>query len=105
MPSAEITYTRATLSDLHEGTRVTIDWGLRAHLEGGDVWMDDEYALIETKGPLALSRVDRKLHRLGARPRPISKYVAAVSLVNEQIPNNDIRQLAGRVLHARPEGF
>ena len=104
-PSAEIRYTRATLSDLHAGTRVTIDWGLTAHLENGDVWLDDNFALIETKGPAALSRVDKALHRLGVRPRPFSKYVAAASMMNEEISDNDVRRLAGHVLHARPVGF
>jgi hypothetical protein len=105
VPAAEITYTRATLSDLHAGTRVTLDWGLKAKLENGEVWIDDNYALIETKGPASLSRVDKTLHRLGVRPRPFSKYVAAATLMNPDIASNDIRRLTGTVLHAQRVGF
>jgi len=103
VPSAEIAYTRATLSDLHAGTRVTIDWGLSAHLDSGDVWLGDQHALIETKGPAALSRADKTLHRLGIRPRPISKYVAAATMVSRDISDNDVRQLAARgIFRAQP---
>lgn len=106
VPSAEISYTRATLSDLHAGTRVTIDWGLGAHLDAGDVWLDDQYALIETKGPASLGRADKTLHRLGIRPRPLSKYTAAATMVSADISDNDVRQLASRgILHAQPVEF
>lgn len=105
VPAAEICYTRATLSDISAGTRVTIDWKLVCHLETGDVWMDDSYALIETKGPPTPSVADRALNRLGTRPRSFSKYVAAASTMNTGIADNDVRSLQGRVLHNRAVGF
>lgn len=106
VPSAEISYTRATLSDLHAGTRVTIDWGLHAQLDAGDVWLDDAYALVETKGPLLLGRADKALHRLGVRQLPLSKYVAATTMVRNDIPDNDVRHLAARgILRAQVAAF
>ena len=98
-PSAEISYTRATLTDLAEGTRVTIDWNLNCRLAGGDVWLDPGYALIETKGPSTMSVADRALNHLGSRPRSFSKYTAAASIINAGIADNDTRDLQGRVLH------
>lgn len=98
-PSAEISYTRATLTNLQAGTRVTIDWNLHCRLEPGDVWLDAGYALIETKGPTTPSDADRALNRLGTRPRSFSKYVAAASLMHANIADNDVRYLRDRVLH------
>lgn len=106
VPAAEICYTRATLSDLEAGTRVTIDWGLTMHLENGDVWLDDRNALVETKGPATLSRVDHELHGLGVRPRGFSKYVAAASSMVPDLASNDVRGLqTSGVLHFRAMEF
>jgi hypothetical protein len=102
VPAAEVRYKRATLTDLAAGTRVTIDWGLSMHLNSGDVWLDDRFAMVETKGPVALSGVDKALHELGVRPRKFSKYVAAASTLTDGIPANGFASLlAGGVLHSR----
>lgn len=101
-PAAEVRYTRSTLSDLTAGTRVTIDWGLNMQLANGDVWLDDQYAMVETKGPTSLSVVDKTLQGLGVRPRGFSKYVAAVSTLTDEIPSNDFASLrASSILHSR----
>jgi hypothetical protein len=105
VPAAEVCYTRSTLADLQSGTRVTIDWKLVCHLETGDVWMDDNYALIETKGPSTPGVADRALNRLGTRPRSFSKYVAAASTMNTGIADNDVRALQGSVLHNRTASY
>jgi VTC domain-containing protein len=108
VPCAEVTYVRATLADLAAGTRVTIDWGLEATLQGGSAWIDDQYVLIETKGGVVPARADRVLTRLGGRQRSFSKSVAATSLVRNDIPDNDVRSLRGTSLHVRlhaPEGL
>lgn len=106
VPAVEVCYTRATLSDLGAGTRVTIDWGLTAHLEDGDVWLDDRYAMVETKGPSSLSRVDHALHSMNVRPRGFSKYVTAVSTMIPDIADNDVRSLqTSGVVHSRAMGF
>ena len=39
------------------------------------------------------------LSGLGARPRSFSKYVAAASLMRDDLPDNDVRALHGRELH------
>ena len=101
VPAAEVRYTRATLTDLSAGTRVTIDLGLSMHLSTGGVWLDEQFAMVETKGPLALSRVDKTLLELGVRPRCFSKYVAGASMVTPGIPSNDFASLqARRILHS-----
>ncbi|MGA8988488.1 polyphosphate polymerase domain-containing protein [Aeromicrobium sp.] len=99
VPSAEVTYTRATLADLSAGTRVTIDWGVVASLAVGSAWIDDDFVLIETKGRALPARADRVLTSLGARPRSFSKYAAATSLLHDDIADNDIRDIRGRLLH------
>lgn len=104
VPSAEVSYLRATLADLEHGTRVTIDWNLHCRLEAGDVWIDPAYALIETKGPVLPSVADRALSALGSRPRAFSKYAAAVSMMHPTIADNDVRLLQRSILHHRFTG-
>lgn len=102
VPSAEIDYTRATLTDLDAGTRVTIDWGLTTRTHMGTAWMDAGYVLLETKGPASSTRADQVLSELGVRPQRFSKYAAAVSTTTPRIPDNDFRRLLTRgVLQAR----
>jgi hypothetical protein len=101
IPTAEVTYARASLADVDAGTRVTLDWNLLATLGGGDAWIDENYLLIETKGGAVPARADRVLTGLGARPRSFSKYVAATSLIRPDIADNDLRHLRGASLHCR----
>ena len=39
----------------------------------------------------------------GARPRSFSKYVAAASLLRDDLPDNDVRRMHGRELHSGTE--
>ena len=100
-PTAEVSYRRATLADTTEDrTRVTLDWQVRSTLDGRTVWLDERYVLVETKGGLRPGRADRVLARLGARERSFSKYVAAASLLRDDLPDNDVRRMHGRELHS-----
>jgi hypothetical protein len=102
VPTAEVRYTRATLADLATGTRLTLDWGLTTRLADGDVWLDDQFVMVETKGPASLSRADKTLHQLGVRSRSFSKYVSAASTMRPEIPANDFASLrANKILHSR----
>jgi hypothetical protein len=101
-PTAEISYRRACLVDTAAGTRVTIDAQLTSHLAHGHTWMDDGYAIVETKGGAIPGDADRLLLRLGAHPRSFSKYVATTSLLHPEIADNDVRSLRGTYLHDRP---
>lgn len=101
LPSAEVTYSRATLADLATGTRVTLDWGLVASLGAGEAWLDREFVLIETKGTAIPALADRALIRLGARPQLFSKYAATTSLLHPDIPDNDVRRHSGTSIHVR----
>lgn len=99
-PTAEVGYERVTLADTDQGLRVTLDRGVHCRLDGGRVWVDENWVLVETKGDLRPSEADRALAALGARPRSFSKYVSAVSLLSPHIADNDVRRLHGRQLHA-----
>ena len=95
-----VDYQRLTLADTDASRRVTIDWGVECSLGGGRVWVDEDWVLVETKGGLRPSAADRLLGSLGVRPRSFSKYASAASLLRHDIPDNDVRRLRGRQLHA-----
>jgi hypothetical protein len=99
-PSMEVDYRRLTLADTGAGLRVTLDWGVECRLGDGRVSLDAGYVLVETKGVARPSVADRTLVALGARPRSFSKYVSAASLLRPDLPDNDVRRLRGRALHA-----
>jgi hypothetical protein len=99
-PSMSVDYRRVTLADTERGLRVTLDWGVDCRSDDGRVRLDDRYVLVETKGDLRPSDADRALLALGSRPRPFSKYSSAVSLLREDVADNDVRRLLGRELHA-----
>ena len=99
VPSMRVDYQRLTLADTDASLRVTLDWGVDCTLDGGRVWVDEEWVLVETKGGLRPSPADALLGSLGARPRSFSKYVSAASLLRDDIPDNDVRRLRGHQLH------
>lgn len=101
VPTAEVGYRRSTLADTTEDLcRVTLDWEVRCTLGDREMWLDDDFVLVETKGGVRPCRADRMLVALGARPRTFSKYVAAACLLRDDIADNDIRRLHGRELHS-----
>ena len=99
-PSMSVGYRRVTLADTEQSLRVTLDWGVECRLADDRVRLDEDFVLVETKGVSRPSDADRLLVALGARPRPFSKYASAVSLLRDDIPDNDVRRLRGRELHA-----
>lgn len=100
-PTMEVGYRRTTLADTStEMCRVTFDWQVHCTLDGHQVWLDEGYVLVETKGGARPGQADRLLARLGVRPRSFSKYVAAASLLRDNLPDNDVRRLHGRELHS-----
>ncbi len=99
-PTMEVGYRRTTLADTtDERCRLTVDWKVECTLDGERVWLDHDYVLVETKGGLRPGVADRLLAGLGARPRSFSKYVAAASLIRDDLSDNDVRRLHGRQLH------
>jgi VTC domain len=102
-PTMEIAYRRTTLADtVNEMGRVTLDWQVYCTLDGRQVWLDDDYVLVETKGGLRPGQADRLLAGLGHHPRSFSKYAAAASLIRDDLHDNDVRRLHGRQLHSAP---
>jgi hypothetical protein len=98
--SAEVSYRRITLADTRAHERVTLDWDVSCSHGGQRVWLDPSWVLVETKAGARPSAVDRALIRLGVRARPFSKYVSAVSLLRDDVADNDVRRLHGTVLHS-----
>jgi hypothetical protein len=99
-PTMEVRYRRTTLADTGAHERVTLDHAVRCALGADQVWLDDDCVLVETKSGPRLSPADRVLHGLGARPRSFSKYVSAATLLRDDLPDNDVRHLHGRLLHS-----
>ncbi len=103
-PVLEIGYTRATLVDLGEGSRLTIDHGVlgRPTLTGapvlgaGAVSIDRDRVVIETKSGLRPGLGDRLLGEMGHRPLALSKYATSAALLADEVPDNSVRRLVGR---------
>jgi hypothetical protein len=98
-PAMEVAYERATLADAQTGTRVTIDFGIRATRDDRAVEVDAGRLIVETKGTRIPGAADRLLTQLRARPVSFSKYAASASLIDPSIPDNDVRHMVGRDLH------
>jgi len=109
-PTLEVRYRRSTLADLAAGTRITLDTGLvSSPRDGGpmgpgdpQVWLDEEFTVVETKGGPLPGRADRFLVATGHRPQTFSKYVASASLLLADLPDNDVRRMLGHQLHRTP---
>lgn len=110
-PTLEVGYTRATLVDLDQGTRVTLDRGMVAtplHGDGeamrvGTVVLDPRFVIVETKGHARAAHVDRLLLAAGCRPTSLSKYATSAALLAPGIPDNPVRHHHGRHLHLTSE--
>ena len=106
VPSATVDYARATLCDLAEGTRLTIDADLVARpavdvaqlsADGGPVVrLRPDHVLVETKGGLRPSTADAVLLRHGVRPVSVSKYSLSLSLLEPHLPGTRWRPAARR---------
>ena len=97
--TAEVSYERMTLARLDMPCRMTVDWGVHSRLGGGELWLNPDFAVVETKGGSRAAEPDRLLLAMRHRPRPFSKYTAAASLLGVGVPDNDVRTLVGRELH------
>ncbi|MFI7588157.1 VTC domain-containing protein [Spongisporangium articulatum] len=95
-PGVRIDYARATLCNLGEATRLTIDGGLVASLGGRVVRMRPDHVLVETKGGLRPSHADRILLDVGVRPVSVSKYTVAASLLEPSLSGHQWRPTARR---------
>lgn len=102
VPSATVDYARATLCDLVEGTRLTVDADLVSRsadegLYGGPVVrLRPDHVLVETKGGLRPAAADALLLRHGVRPVSVSKYSLSLSLLEPHLPGTRWRPAARR---------
>ena len=80
-------YRRATLVDVDDILRLTIDVGLQwADAAGGRG--SNDLALVESKTTSGPGHVDALLRSAGLRPVSISKYCAGVALLHGDLPAN-----------------
>ena len=99
-PTMGVSYRRATLARTGpDPARLTVDWAVSCRLDGRCVRLDDGHVLVETKGEPIPGDADRLLVRLGCRPSSFSKYVSAAALLRDDIADNDVRRMRGRLLH------
>ena len=109
-PVLEIRYTRATLVDLSEGSRLTIDHGVTgrategstAGLSSGAVRIDADRVIVETKSGLRPGSGDRLLAQMGHRPLALSKYTTSAALLADGVADNQVRHLVGRGVTVHP---
>jgi hypothetical protein len=80
-------YIRTTLL-APDGSRTTIDRGLRCVSPEGDSCTVGDLAVVETKSAGLPTAVDRALWRLGHRPEPISKYGTGLAALTPSLPAN-----------------
>lgn len=106
-PVLEVRYSRATLVDLGDGSRLTIDHGVagrptpsagscRSVLRPGAVTVDDDRVIVETKTGARVGAGDRLLLEMGHRPLALSKYATSAALLADDVPDNRVRRLVGR---------
>jgi hypothetical protein len=101
-PTMHVSYRRATLAALDAGQRMTLDTDMLCTLDGRGVSLDRDYLVVETKGGPRQGIADRALVGLGVRPRSLSKYASAASLLRDDLADNDVRRLHGVQLHTDP---
>ena len=87
-PVLRTRYSRMTLVDPTEGTRVTCDARLLCTAPGGANAGMDTHVLVEVKSLGSATPVDRVLWAMGERPLPISKYCVGLAMVQPHLRAN-----------------
>ena len=88
-PTLTTTYDRTTFIDHAAGTRLTCDISLRCALPGRHAQVElEDYVLLESKSPGAVTAVDRWLWARGHRPDRISKYCVGLAALDPGLPSN-----------------
>ncbi|MFN8193705.1 MAG: polyphosphate polymerase domain-containing protein [Nocardioidaceae bacterium] len=108
-PTLEVGYSRATLVDLVEGTRLTFDHGVVGRptptaptaLRPGAVSLDLDHVIVETKSGPRPGQGDRVLAAMGHRPLALSKYTTSAALLATGVADNHVRRLVGRGVTVR----
>jgi hypothetical protein len=83
---------RATLANLAEGARMTVDVDLATGQDASHSVLRPGYVLLESKVAGHASDVDRRLRRLGFRPIVVSKYCIGVASIGAGVATNPWRR-------------
>lgn len=86
------TYARATLVNVHEGSRLTCDVGLVC-AEGETRQPGPDLVLVESKSASGDAPADRELARMGVRKQSLSKYCIGTALLHPHLPANPWNRL------------
>lgn len=86
-PVLRTSYRRTTLL-APDGTRATLDLGLRWETPGGGQAALSDALVVETKGTGHPTMVDRVLWQAGVRPTTISKFGTGMAAVHPGLPAN-----------------
>lgn len=96
LPTLTTRYRRATLVDLDDVVRLTIDADLRCtDWAGRTVGLGDRF-IVETKSSGEPSAVDRWLWSIGRRPEKISKFGTGLAALRPTLPSNKWRRTLDR---------
>lgn len=97
-PGTRVSCVRATLADLQEGSRLTVDAALRGELHGRALGVRPGMLVVETKGGLTPGSADRALLAAGVRPVSVSKYQLLTAALHGGLVDNDHRAVRRRLL-------
>lgn len=103
-PVLRTRYSRMTLVDPTEGTRVTCDARLVFTQPGGRSSAMNSHVLIETKSLGGATAADRVLWAMGERPVPISKYCVGLAMVRPDLSANRWNRTLRRYFGWAPTG-
>jgi hypothetical protein len=104
VPSLTIRYLRATLIDLADGARITVDADLHCARPDGSQLVLEDRLIVETKSAGPPARADRALWAAGHRPVSISKYGVGMAGLDPTLPGNTWHRVLSRYFCGQPAG-
>ncbi len=88
LPTMWTAYSRSTLLDIDDKSRITIDRCLQARTVGGPWRPLTDRVIIETKSSAGATPLDRALWSRHVRPVAISKFALAMATDHQSLPAN-----------------
>ncbi|MFT6764754.1 MAG: hypothetical protein ACJAXA_003428 [Candidatus Aldehydirespiratoraceae bacterium] len=101
LPALTTQYTRSTLIDPGNHTRLTFDRHVRCTDHGGTEAVLDAI-VVETKSARAARSTDQWLWRHGVRPTKISKFCTGLAAIRPELPANKWHRMIDRHWRIQP---